>query len=353
MKTKHLFWAGLLGAGLTLMTLLATALVRPAGRIKDGTEGPLFPFDSGPSWTGFIDPSGVFVIAPQWPDAGTFSQGVAAVMNPDSRHLGDRLWALAGRDGRLRTPYQFDAVDAAGFHEGRLAVQRGGWGYLDLELKMVVPPRFESAGRFGSGLAPVQTGLRRHGYIDVQGQLRIEAEYDDASEFHEGLACVRRGEEVWFITPEGEPAFARRFRDAGFFAQGLCPVQRASGDWTYVDRTGREMTGLFEAATSFSGSLAAVRKGGFWGFIDEEGRWAVAAVFTRVSAFREGLAAVQGPGQDGYIDSRGRRVVSFDSGPGRNVLGDFHQGLALVEAGLRRGYINPKGEWIISRTLVR
>ena len=44
------------------------------------------------------------------------------------------------------------------FSDGIAAVEKGKkWGYIDRDGKVVVPPEFDYAGPFGSGLAPTRS----------------------------------------------------------------------------------------------------------------------------------------------------------------------------------------------------
>ena len=75
-----------------------------------------------------------------------------------------------------------------------------GWGYISPRNRFTIPRRYNSAGEFGDGLAPV-AGDRRWGYVNIRGEWEIAAQFDDARAFSEGLAAVKR-EKLWgYIRP--------------------------------------------------------------------------------------------------------------------------------------------------------
>jgi hypothetical protein len=75
-------------------------------------------------------------------------------------------------------------------------VKDGKWGYVDRTGKVVVAPRFDAAGRFSEGLAPVRLG-RQLGYADATGALVLAPEFEPADgtlhrKFSDGRAVVRK-----------------------------------------------------------------------------------------------------------------------------------------------------------------
>jgi len=62
-------------------------------------------------------------------------------------------------------------------------------GFIDRSGKVIVSPRFDSAGEFSEGLARVSTGSVS-GYIDAAGKMRIEPRYTVAPEFVDDRAIV-------------------------------------------------------------------------------------------------------------------------------------------------------------------
>lgn len=98
---------------------------------------------------GFVDSDGNEVIECQYDDAGSFSEGLAAVENDKG------LYGYIDKTGAVVIPFQFD--DAEDFHEGLAAVEQGKrWGYVTKAGILVVPYQYEDAEAFYQGVARVK-----------------------------------------------------------------------------------------------------------------------------------------------------------------------------------------------------
>jgi hypothetical protein len=63
-------------------------------------------------------------------------------------------------------------------------------GYIDKTGTMIIKPRFDQAGDFGSGLAAVQVN-GKYGYMDKQRKDVIKLQYNRAKGFSERPALVQ------------------------------------------------------------------------------------------------------------------------------------------------------------------
>jgi hypothetical protein len=87
------------------------------------------------------------------------------------------------------------------------SIEGGKWGYVDRDGKVAITPRFDFAGKFTEGLAPVNVGgigVGKWGYVDNTGKAVIAPAFDEASEFLEGLARVKTGGKVGYIDRTGK-----------------------------------------------------------------------------------------------------------------------------------------------------
>jgi hypothetical protein len=79
--------------------------------------------------------------------------------------------------------------------------QRRKQGYADLSGEIVIPPTFDYAGDFHSGVARV--GLKdKYFFISWKGE-RITPEFEGAFDFSEDLAAVIVGQQVGYIARNG------------------------------------------------------------------------------------------------------------------------------------------------------
>ena len=175
--------------------------------------------------SGFIDRSAAFVIKPEFLEAGDFSDGMARVVAEgpcpylphtpcaEMRLLGTNArgevpeckFAFTDKTGRIISPLRFD--DAGDFSEGVAPVKIGTlWGYLGKSGRLVIPTQFQYAGAFSSGRAPVvadEDGA--FGYIEKNGNILNIPQYQEAETFSDGLAVVSNdGERYWYIDPQGK-----------------------------------------------------------------------------------------------------------------------------------------------------
>src|SRR6185369_725779 len=106
---------------------------------------------------GYLDPSGKFVIEPQFKEAHQFSEGLAAVL------IGEK------------------------------------WGFIDHSGHVVIAPRYDvsydrSKNNFSEGLALVYF-QEKCVYLDKTGKILIRVQCSDAEQFAGGLASIRIGDD--------------------------------------------------------------------------------------------------------------------------------------------------------------
>lgn len=185
---------------------------------------------------GLIDPTGKFLLAPEWDYIERFTIGGNLLFKVKE----NKKWGIADRNGNLLTEvkYQkidveddtygileiddkygcFDAngniiADAVYDHIDRetgdfydyLEIKQGDlYGYIILESKKVIEPQFTSNNPFTfMGLAAVEVG-DKWGYIDENGTFVLEPQFDDAGNFVCGLAPVQVGSEAYYIDKTGK-----------------------------------------------------------------------------------------------------------------------------------------------------
>ena len=129
---------------------------------------------------GFVDKTGRLVIPFQFDGAAHFQEGRAEVMEklpkPEVKLDGNGKYVMTAnyrcgfidQAGQLIVPYRFEVCND--FHEGRafISIAGQGWGVINLEGHLVVPPHYTSAAgtsvpkiflRGGSSSGPGRTGF--------------------------------------------------------------------------------------------------------------------------------------------------------------------------------------------------
>ena len=274
---------------------------------------------AGPSGSGYIDPTGRYVIGPQqdWGQGRPFHEGIAGVLmwgrNGASNGpvLIDRSGSVVLSGAKVREGYSY-------FSEGLMAVSDNGkTGFVDKQLQWVIQPQFSDARAFSEGRAAVQVA-GNWGYIDKTGRTVVPAMYDWVWPFSDGLALVRvklPSETLFgFVDSNGRERIPPRFTYATSFKEDRALVRSHGEALAIIDKNANVISNIdADMANEFSEGLAAARVGGLWGFVDLSGIWRVTPRFTRVDSFWHGLARVAWQGGHGYIDKTGRNVWSSNA----------------------------------------
>lgn len=125
----------------------------------------------------------------------------------------------------------------------------GLWGYKQYN-SLVIKPKYQLAGPFMEGLAPVMLG-GKYGYIDKEGTCTIPYKYETAGVFAEGMARVALNGRFGYIDRQGKQVIPYKFTDAGDFIDGLAEVI-FNGKRGFVDKTGEWFDDRSEVLQSFS-----------------------------------------------------------------------------------------------------
>ena len=318
------FYEGLLSLGVSSGPFLTTkgqvVLDNRFWRIWDFSEGLAAALQTSDSKWGYIDRSGKFVIAPQFPFfpeglVSDFSDGLAAIEV-------DGKLGYIDHTGAFVIPRQF--ATGTSFEDGiaRVVVTQGPCAYVNYDAvdpcltDLQVAPSTGNAGK-----RTVTANLCRWTFIDKKGNRIMNAEFDAARGFHEDLAAVKVGQSWGFIDKHGTFVIPPIFHGALSFSDGLALVRndKMSG---FIDKTGALKIPLDSSkAGPFSEGLSVYgRLGEGYIFIDTKGRQAMPDRFVVASRFVHGLAHVKVNGdpvlaeQGGtfaYIDRKGRRVFSY------------------------------------------
>ena len=203
---------------------------------------------------GYIQATGRGAVGYGFMGSGPVKGGVACITL--AMAMGRQRVALRKPDG---TVFPGEWEGCGNMSEGLIAVRQDGlWGYIDGSGRGIIRPRFQGAGDFSGGLAPVTMETGRCGYVDRSGALVIPARFRACHRFSDGLARVDLaedafdGDRVAFIDRTGKavvvgPDASPPFDSAEDFENGLAavgaggaPHLAGSGTWLgYVDTSGR------------------------------------------------------------------------------------------------------------------
>jgi hypothetical protein len=298
-----------------------------AGDTAHFSDGLAPVFEAGRG-SGYIDPSGKFVIGPTqvWGWGGPFHEGVAAVL----------IWARNGvrggagwidRSGKII--FSGMGMEGTYFSEGLMSMQgaNGKRGFVDKYFQFVIQPQFDYVSEFSGGRAGV-TINHKAGFIDRSGRIVIPLKYDAVWPFHDGLALVRNnipngtvrtveGEgkdyryQYGFVDRGGNEVIPLQFEEAGYFSEGYAMVVPANFKLNgIIDKLGRFVhLPEFESAGEFHEGLAVACVKQKCGYVDTSGAWVIPPSFISAREFWHGLASVAWKeGEYGYVDKTGKTV---------------------------------------------
>jgi hypothetical protein len=198
-----------------------------------------------------------------------------------------------------------------------------------------IPPKFEYAGQFSEGLAPVIIGGKK-GYINKSGVLVIDAQhYDAIYPFSNGLAKVLKKDKFGFIDKNGNLVIKARFKNASDFKNERAIVSFHSTlfgpDKGVINKDGKFLVNPYlEMIHDFSEQFAVADFGGkgfsTFGLIDHSGNTVIPPKFEYLRGFQEGLSAALIPdGGWGFINYQGDWVIP----PHFDALQNFSGGYAV------------------------
>ena len=187
-----------------------------------------------PAAWGYILPSGKLWGRLDFAVAGDFLDGRAVVQG-----LGENMpFVLIDSKIKTRTTKNYGGLVLLG--EKRVAWrQSGGWGLMDLQERVLeIRPGIknqdgegvgqdvlEAVGPYGNDRAPAKEPGGKWGYLDLEGKWAIEPKFERALVFHGGLAPAKEPGGKWgYLKPDGSWALEPKYTKARAFTDGLAAV---------------------------------------------------------------------------------------------------------------------------------
>jgi hypothetical protein len=261
--------------------------------------------------SGYINEAGEIVIPLQFEGffSEYFSDGLATVKIPKKN--GGVDLGYVDKRGNLQLLQNFSEIYS--FHEGLARVEKNGKsGYIDKNMKVVIPLKYDFAGSFSEGLAIVseKLGSGKDYYIDKSGRKVIVNYGSGGSYFSDGLARfhlkdTRYGYQYGFIDTKGKVVIKPQYGYHCLFNEGLACAEE-DGKWGFIDKTGKfVIEPQFDEAEDFSADgITSVSLNGKWGFIDKTGKFLVEPQFDEAE-WINGLGLVEIEGKERYINRKG------------------------------------------------
>jgi hypothetical protein len=309
---------------------------------------------------GFINEQGEKIVPPKYVYAYDFSEGLAA-------------------------------INIAGSTIGKDVPRNGKWGFIDMNQKIVINPKYYSpavyaplynpellsfvlheAYVFSDSLAAVRTAdewvyINKKDSVVISG-LGMQA----ARKFKEGLAAVMMNGRWGYINKKGEIVIPARFLFPANFTDGHAFVMDDQLNAYVIDKTGKRMYSQYRITSNFHEGYAPL-KGGYrgdkfnlkenllMGLIDSTGYVIIEPQFESIGEYGSGLVPVLvgSEKQEGMYLKDDFKTLKYNGGkwgfinlknefiihPVYDEARGFHEGLAPVRVGDKWGYIEPSGKW--------
>jgi len=306
---------------------------------------------AGEAEWGYVDINGEFVIEAKFRKCFAFSEGYAPIYEKQRKSY----FFIDAKGEELKTEEAVYILKSAmgfgtfGFDDGMTPVRVGKkWGYMSIDGKMAVAPKYDNISRFDGGTAVVRTA-KHFVLVNKTGE---ETEIDvpgviDVKQFSEGLAPVRAANDQFgFIDPSGKIAIEAKFKAVGYFVDGLAWAKNAEGRAGYINTAGEwAIKAQFDAVKNFSpgSGMARVKLNGDWTFVNSNGEIANITDADTFGDFSDGLAYGKKNGLAGFFNTEGEWVIK----PTFQAVRGFKNGYAAAKQGDKWGFINTTGEWAI------
>lgn len=201
---------------------------------------------------------------------------------------------FASIEGKRLTSLTFDIIDSFQEDLARVAINGHGYGFVDKDMKFVVPMKYDQADDFREGKAKVQLGdkwlcVDPNGCeLEIGGRIRQD-NYQEVGDYSEGMCRVS--------------TLKLRFMDLAYHSD----YDQIAGTWGFVNESGEEVIPpQYIYATDFENGIAIVAKGKWtidpkwdnkynqgrywteeelWGAIDKDGNEVIPFIFDEIKHF--------------------------------------------------------------------
>lgn len=306
---------------------------------------------NGVKW-GYIGPDGNFLIKPAYDSADVFNDNGRAIVSKGS------LYGIIDSQGKNIVNSQYDYI--SDFSEGlAIATDRSGYKVFNREGKTV----FENKGyisSFKEGFAVIEGNSTPevhslYGYLNREGKIVIPPKYESAGDFSNGAAIVKKQEGSYaLIDTEGNEVGTYDKYYVGSISDGMMPFKETiDTKFGYISRTGSvKIKPEYDIAERFINGNAIVGTNGELsnktGIIDRKGRYVVMPNYVNISYLEEGMYALGSAvnPQVPYLGSRYAIADNVGKILTKNLytdVGNYERGYASATDGKETFFIDKTG----------
>lgn len=251
---------------------------------------------------GTIDKSGKTIIPPTYRNLATVTTANHDVLFLTATNQ-DKKLALLTPHGKPLTGFIYDEIGLS-MTDNRLVFKKKKlYGFLDQNLREIIPAQYTQAYEFAEGLARV-VNHGRYGCINTQGELVIYT-YTILYGFAEGLAAVKEpGESFGYIDTNNRYVIDPIYDEALWFGDGIAKV-KFNGQEGFIDHHQKNIIPFdkYEFLQK-ENNLIRFKLNRKYGFYGTDGRLLISPEFKNAESPENGLIKVE----DGYLNYQGDLV---------------------------------------------
>jgi hypothetical protein len=146
------------------------------------------------------------------------------------------------------------------------------------------------------------------GFVDIEGKIRIEPKFEWLENFTEGLCPATLNGKVGYINKFGKTIIDFLFEEGEEFKEGRAVV-KVNNKFSVIDRNGKIISENWDEISDFSEGFAAVKKYDNIGYINKNGELAIECKFASASDFVNGKAIVEFNKKFGVILNNGVFII--------------------------------------------
>lgn len=224
------------------------------------------------------------------------------------------------------------------------------WGYINIEGKFIIPPKYDKAKVFMSnGLADV--GLNyKEGLINKSGNLIVPFVYDQIQDYHDGIAVAHNSNIYYGINEKGKVVFKILSSSVSDFSCGLAVFDKSlemndASVYGYIDEKGKiVIKPQFKTAGNFNNGKAIVKlNNGKCALIDSSGRFLNKYNYDWLYDLDNNTIVFLNQNKYGLMSTSGKILINAKY----DKYLDFGDGFAAVEFDSKYGLIDKNGDFII------
>lgn len=254
----------------------------------------------------------------------SFKEGFAIIEGNDSPDS-HSLYGYLNREGKIVIPPQYES--AGDFYNGNAIVKKkeGSYALIDKEGNILKNYDQYYVGALRNGMMPYKETIdTKFGYLDVNGKVAVKPKYDIAESFNDGNAIIGTTEEIrnfmGIIDKRGRSVIAPNYDNIVYLEEGM-----------------------YALGTAVNPKMPYI--GTIYSISDNVGRVLTKNLYTDVGSYEKGYASATDGRDTFFIDKTGlktKELPSFKGTGSLKLLGDVVR--AFVDR--RYSYVHTNGDVI-------